>query len=183
MREQFRNDMAEISPERLHFIDETGINIAMARFYGRAPVGERAHGSVPKNWGDNISLIGSLRLNGKTAAMTLPGSTDSQAFIVYIKQILAPTLSPGDVVVMDNLSAHKHKAVGEAIEACGASLRFLPPYSPELNPIEQCWSKIKTALRAAAARSIEALDQAVTLALDTITPSDARGWFGCSGYV
>lgn len=154
----------------------------MARRYARAVGGERAHGAVPKNWGDNITLIGSLALDGTMHALTLPGSVDGEAFALYVERILCPNLEPGDVVVMDNLGSHKSQAVRTAIESRQAELWFLPPYSPDLNPIEQCWSKIKTALRAAAARSQEALDQAVTCALDSVRAKDARGWFQWCGY-
>lgn len=181
-REEFRAKIATLRPEKLHFVDETGVNIAMARRYARALGGERAHGAVPKNWGENISLIGSLAHDGTIHAMTLPGSVDGKAFTIYLKRILCPNLKPGDVVIMDNLGAHKSRAVRAAIEDRKAELQFLPPYSPDLNPIEQCWSKIKTSLRAAAARSIKALDQAVTDALNSVCPSDARGWFQHSGY-
>ena len=181
-REYFRMEMESVPIEKVHFIDETGINIAMTRLYARAEGGARAHGATPKNWGDNISLIGSLSLDGTMHAMTLPGSADRDAFLLYVKDILGPHLQKGDIVVMDNLSVHKSAAVRRAIEDRQAELRFLPPYSPDLNPIEQCWSKIKTALRAAAARSLEALDTAVTAGLASITAEDAIGWFQHSGY-
>lgn len=154
----------------------------MARRYARAIGGERAHGAIPKNWGENITLIGSLASNGTMHAMTLPGSVDGEAFTLYIERILCPNLQSGDVVVMDNLGAHKVDAVRRAIEERKAELWFQPPYSPDLNPIEQCWSKIKTALRAAAARSLEALDRAVTHALDSVRANDAKGWFQHCGY-
>ena len=182
-REDFRIEIAAIPLEKIHFIDETGVNIAMARLYARATGGSRAQGAVPKNWGDNISLIGSLCIDGRMSAMTLPGSADSLAFLAYLEKILLPTLCKDDVVVMDNLSVHKSVVVRETIERCGAKLLFLPPYSPDMNPIEQCWSKIKTALRAAAARSIELLDLAVSAAIASVTAQDSRGWFGHSGYV
>jgi transposase len=181
-REKFRIDIVPVPIEKIYFIDETGMNIAMARLYARAGGGARAHGAIPKNWGDNVSLIGSLSFDGTMHAMTLPGSADGDAFLIYIKDILCPNLKEGDIVIMDNLSVHKIKAVREEIEARNAELRFLPPYSPDMNPIEQCWSKIKTALRAAKARSIEALDAAVTIALASVTAQDAQGWFGHSGY-
>jgi transposase len=181
-REQFRINIASVPIENIHFIDETGINIAMARLYARAEGGARAHGAIPKNWGDNVSLIGSLSLDGTMHTMTLPGSADGEAFSIYIDRIFCPNLQHGDVVVMDNLSVHKRKSVRESIERQGAKLLFLPAYSPDMNPIEQCWSKIKTALRAAAARSIEALDAAVTAALALVTAQDAKGWFEHSGY-
>jgi transposase len=154
----------------------------MARGYARAFGGERAHGAIPKNWGDNVTIVGSINLSGDIHAMSLPGSIDGESFTIYIQCVLRPNLRPGDIVVMDNLGAHKVKAVRRAIEECGAELRFLPPYSPDFNPIEKCWSKIKEALRAAAARSREALDQAITDALNAVTPSDAKGWFTSCGY-
>ena len=181
-REKFCRDIVLIPPEKLHFIDETGVNVAMARRYARAFGGERAHGAVPKNWGDNMTIVGSLNLDGDIHAMSLPGSIDGESFTVYIQRVLCPKLKPGDVVVMDNLGVHKVKAVRLAIEKRGAELRYLPPYSPEFNPIEKCWSKIKEALRAAAARSREALDRAVTDALNAVTPTDAQGWFISCGY-
>jgi transposase len=181
-REAFRNRMRNVPIERLHFVDETGINLAMARRYARAFRGIRAHGSVPKNWGDNVSVVGSIAVDGRMTTMSIIGSVDADAFVIYVKQILVPSLRVGDVVVMDNLSAHKDQRIRSAIEACGAELEFLPPYSPDFSPIEPCWSKIKTALRAAAARTIDALDNALTAALASVSSSDARGWFLHCGY-
>ena len=155
----------------------------MTRLYGRAPKGERVLGSAPQNYGENVTMLGALSCSGLEAMMTVNGATDSDVFRVYIREVLAPTLQVGDIVVLDNLSAHKAAGVQEAVEARGARLIYLPPYSPDLNPIERCWSKIKTALRAAKARTREALDEAITLALATITESDARGWFKHCGYV
>lgn len=181
-RETFRAEIDALEPECLHFVDETGINIAMARRYARAEGGARAHGDVPKNWGENVSVIGSISLDGQTAVMRVPGSVDADVFTTYVEQVLAPALKPGDVVVLDNLSVHKDRRVRDTIEAHGAELRFLPPYSPDFSPIEPCWSKVKTALRAAAARTVESLDAALTSALACITPQDARGWFKHCGY-
>lgn len=163
-------------------MDETGVNTAMARRYARAAGGARALGSVPKNWRGNVSVIGTLTLNGVSAAMTLDGSVDGEAFAVYIEQILGPTLRPNDLVVMDNLRVHKTARVRRAIQARGAEVRWLPPYSPELNPIEEAWSKFKTALRTAAARTREALDEAITRGLHWITRQDAIGYFQHAGY-
>lgn len=174
--------MSNVPIERLHFVDETGINLAMARRYARALGGARAHGSVPKNWGENVSVIGSIALDGRIAAMSITGSVDADVFLIYIEQILAPTLRAGDVVVMDNLSAHKDPRIRHAIEACGVELVFLPPYSPDFSPIEPCWSKVKTVLRAAAARTVDALNTALTTALASVTSNDARGWFHHCGY-
>jgi transposase len=155
----------------------------MTRLYGRAPKGERVVGSAPQNYGENVTMLGTLSCTGLGAMMTVNGATDADVSRVYVRDVLAPTLSEGDIVVMDNLSAHKVAGVRETLEARGARLIYLPPYSPDLNPIERCWSKIKTALRAAKARTREALDEAITLALATVTESDARGWFTHCGYV
>lgn len=154
----------------------------MTRRFGRARRGERVHDAVPKNHGKNITLLGALSCQGIGAVMSVDGPTDTAVFRAYIEQVLVPTLAPGDVVVMDNLGAHKVKGVREAIEAVGAHLLYLPPYSPDLSPIEPCWSKLKTALRAAKARTRETLEEALKSALDTITAADARSWFRHCGY-
>jgi transposase len=174
--------VAQHSLDRFRFIDESGVNIAMTRRFGRARPGERVHDAVPKNHGKNITLLGALSCQGIDAMMSVDGPTDTAVFRAYIEQVLVPTLAPGDVVVMDNLGAHKVKGVREAIEAVGARLLYLPPYSPDLSPIEPCWSKLKTALRAAKARTRETLEEALKSALDTITAADARGWFRHCGY-
>jgi transposase len=166
----------------LKFIDESGVNIAMTRLWGRAPKGQRVVGSVPQNWGCNITLLAALSASGVCATMTIEGATDTEVFCAYVEQVLCPTLSAGDIVVMDNLSAHKAAAVRTLIESRGAHLIYLPPYSPDLNPIERCWSKIKTYLRAAKARTSERLDEAIERAFETITESDARAWFKHCGY-
>jgi len=168
--------------ERLKFIDESGTNISMTRLYGRAPRGQRVSGSVPQNYGQNITMLASLSATGVEAVMTVEGATDGDVFRTYVCEVLSATLSRGDIVVLDNLSAHKVEGVREAIEARGARLIYLPPYSPDLNPIERCWSKIKTALRAAKARTREALEAAIKQALLTVTESDARAWFKHCGY-
>jgi len=172
-----------IDPERFVFIDETGSNLGMTRRYGRAEGEARAHGHAPKNPGENVSIVGSIRLDGEMTAMNFPGSLDGKAFHVYAEKILCPSLRSSDIVVMDNLSVHKNQGVHDLIEATGAQVWYLPPYSPHLNPIEECWSKVKTILRTIAARTREALDEGITKALNAITPSDAQGWFSHSGYV
>jgi len=139
-------------------------------------------GSVPQNWGRNITLLAALSVTGVGTTMTIEVATDTDVFCAYISEILAPTLSKGDIMVMDNLSAHKAQKVRELIEARGARLVYLPPYSPDFNPIERCWSKIKTYLRAINARISEKLDEAIKKAFDTITESDARAWFKHCGY-
>lgn len=163
-------------------MDETGSNIAMTRRYGRAPKGVRVHDRVPKNFGRNVTILGTLSAQGLEAVMTVDGATDAAVFRAYVQQVLAPTLHPGEIILMDNLSAHKVKGIREAIEATGAHLVYLPPYSPDYSPIELCWSKLKTVLRAAKARSRDVLDQAVTTAIATITSEDARHWFAHCGY-
>jgi transposase len=166
----------------LKFIDESGVNLAMTRRYGRAPRGERVVGAVPQNYGANVTMIAALSPQGVEAVMTIDGSTDAEVFRAYVAHVLCPTLVPGDIVVMDNLRAHKVAGIRERIEACGAQLLYLPPYSPDLSPIEPCWSKLKTLLRAAQARTREALDAAIEHVLAAVTPSDARGWFYHCGY-
>jgi transposase len=182
-RALYRDLSATLDLRRVKFIDESGINIAMTRLYGRAPRGERALGSAPQNYGQNVTILGALSCTGLEAVMTIEGATDADVFRAYVREVLGPTLREGDIVIADNLSAHKVAGVQEAIAATGARLLYLPPYSPDLNPIERCWSKIKTFLRAAKARTREALDAAVTRALATVTASDARAWFAHSGYV
>lgn len=149
----------------------------MTRLYGRAARGERVVGSAPHNYGPNVTLVGSLGLEGVSAAMSFEGAMNGAVFRVFIEKVLGPTLSAGDVVVMDNLSAHKVRGIREAIESRGAELLYLPPYSPDFSPIEQCFSKVKTWLRKAKARTVEALDEAIDDALAQVTSSDARGWF------
>jgi transposase len=182
-RALYRDLSATLDLRRVKFIDESGLNIAMTRLYGRAPRGERALGRAPQNYGQNVTILGALSCTGLEAVMTIEGATDADVFRAYVCEVLCPTLHEGDLVIADNLSAHKAAGVQEAIAATGAGLLYLPPYSPDLNPIERCWSKIKTFLRAAKARTREALDAAVTRALATVTASDARAWFAHSGYV
>jgi transposase len=162
---------------RFKFIDESGVNLAMTRLYGRAPRGERVVGTVPQNYGPNVTMLAALGIHGVEAVMTIDGATDAEVFRAYVEQVLRPTLRPGDLVIMDNLRAHKAAGIREAIEQAGAQVLYLPPYSPDLSPIEPCWSKLKTALRTAKARTREALEHAIVQALATITASDAHSWF------
>lgn len=154
----------------------------MTRRYGRARRGQRVHDAVPKNWGRNVTVLGSLSCQGLEAVMTIEGATDGAVFRAYVGEVLAPTLKPGDVVVMDNLGAHKVDGIRSAIEASGATLMYLPPYSPDYSPIEPCWSKLKTCLRAIKARTRDALDEALSYVIDTVSASDAKGWFNHCGY-
>ena len=180
-RGEYQREMAATSG-RLKFLDEAGSHLAMTRLYGRAARGERVFDSVPQNYGENITMLACLSEAGISAPMTVEGAVDGAVFRAYIEQVLAPTLIEGDVVVMDNLGAHKVKGIREAIEGRGAIVIYLPPYSPDLNPIEKCWSKIKTYLRAAKARTRQALEQALKEALLLVTEKDAIGWFGSCGY-
>lgn len=154
----------------------------MTRLYGRAVPGERVCDSVPQNYGENITMLAALSLSGIHAPMTINGAVDGEVFKAYIEQVLAPSLQAGDVVVMDNLPAHKIKGIQELIEQRGARLIYLPPYSPDLNPIEKCWSKIKTYLRGAKARTRAELEKALAEALLRISSKDAQGWFKSCGY-
>ncbi len=165
----------------LVFIDEAGIHVSMVRLFARAIPGQRAVDAVPRNQGSNVSLIGALSLDGLIAAMMLQGSVDTHAFLNYVCDILAPQLWVGAIVVMDNLKVHHAETVRQAIEAAGARVVFLPSYSPDLSPIELCWSKLKQFLRSKAARTYEALYQAMTEAVDYITEEDAMGWFNHCG--
>ena len=176
---------AEIGLEivgRLKFLDEAGSNLAMTRLYGRAAPGERVYDTVPQNYGENITMLACLSADGVSASMTIEGAVDGLVFLAYVEQVLTPTLCAGDVVIMDNLGAHKVKGIKEAIEAREAKVIYLPPYSPDLNPIEKCWSEIKTYLRAAKARTREALEQALKEVLLLVTKKDAQGWFASCGY-
>jgi transposase len=167
---------------RLKFIDEAGVNLALTRLYGRAPRGERVVGSVPLNSGKNVTMIGALSCQGLMAMMTVAGATEGEVFRAYVHQVLCPTLYPGDIVVMDNLRAHKVSGIREAREQCAATLLYLPPYSPDLSPIELCWSKLKTALRTVGARTRRRLERAILQASATICEADAMAWFAHCGY-
>lgn len=154
----------------------------MARLYGRAPYGQRCVAAVPHGHWKTTTFVGGLRLSGMTAPMVIDGPMNGPAFLAWVEQGLAPTLSPGDIVVMDNLPAHKPAAVRAAIEARGARLRYLPPYSPDLNPIEMAYSKLKALLKKAAARTVEALWTAIADAIQKFTRKDCLGYFTAAGY-
>jgi transposase len=171
-----------LDPSRLVFIDEAGSNIAMTRDYGRALHGERVPGRVPRNRGTVTSMLGALDFKGVRAMMTVEGGTDADVFEAFVEQVLARKLRPGDIVVLDNVGAHKPDKVREIVRERGARLLFLPPYSPDLNPIELCWSKLKAALKDFGARTREALDAAIRRAMDLISADDATAWFTHCGY-
>lgn len=164
------------------FIDETGASTKMARLRGRAPRGERCRAPIPHGHWKTTTFVGALRLEGMTAPMVLDSAMNGPAFLAYVEQVLAPTLSPGDIVVMDNLPAHKPAAVREAIEATGADLLFLPPYSPDFNPIEMAFSKLKSFLKKTAARTKEDLWDAIGRGIDTFTPTECQNYFAAAGY-
>jgi transposase len=174
--------MAGVAHRRLLFIDESGAKTNMTRLYGRAPRGLRVHDYVPHARWETTTMIAAVGRNGPQAAWVLDGPLDGIAFLVWIEQVLAPTLEPADILVMDNLSVHKNTQARAAIEATGASIWDLPPYSPDLNPIEKMWSKIKAYLRKAKAREPETLYQAIGHALAQITHQDIRSWFASCGY-
>jgi len=182
LRSDWRERAAEFVAGRLKFLDESGSNLALTRLFGRARPGERVSEGVPQNYGENVTMLAALSAAGVEAPMTINGAVDGVAFLAYVREVLSPTLSEGDIVVMDNLGAHKVAGVEEAITARGARLEYLPPYSPDFNPIEKCWSKIKTYLRKAKARTREALEVALKEALLTISGADARAWFAHCGY-
>jgi transposase len=155
----------------------------MTRTWGRAPRGERIAEATPQGHWQVLTTLGTMSLRGIEAVMTVPSSTDGDVFRAYVEQVLCAKLQPGDAVVLDNLSAHKVTGIRELIEARGAQLIYLPPYSPDLNPIEKAWSKFKQYLRDAKARTAEALDKAITEALQTITAQNAAAWFRHCGYM
>jgi transposase len=166
------------------FLDECGVDTRMTRTYARAPRGRRATGKVPWGRWRRLTVLGALALDGVIGAMSVAAATSTRVFLAFVEQVLVPALRsrPDAVVVMDNLAAHKAERVRAALEAAGIAYRFLPSYSPDLNPIEPCWSKLKGRLRTEPARSLDALDAALGPALATITAEDARGWFRHAGY-
>ena len=181
-RGAWRRRLSGVDPRRFVFVDECSTNVRMVPLRARAPKGERAFGKAPKNWENNVTLISSMNLGGMGASMSIEGSADGDAFLAYVERFLCPTLKRGQIVVMDNLQVHKMKKVRELIEGRSCSLVFLPSYSPDFNPIEQAFSKIKGLLRKAKARSFEALVQATGGALSAVTKEDARGFFAHCGY-
>jgi transposase len=172
----------DIDPTRFVFVDECGTNIALTRLYARAPRGERVFGKVPRNWGKNLTLIAAMSAEGMEATMSVEGATDGAAFEAYVKHFLVPTLKEGQVVIMDNLQVHKSTKVCKLVESAGASILFLPPYSPDFSPIEEAFSKIKAILGRVEARTQQALVEATGQALDAVSRRDALGWFSHCGY-
>lgn len=181
-RSAFARYVRSIVAERFVFVDECSTNISLSPIYARAPKGERALGKAPRNWGKNVSLICAIDAGGVNPSMSVEGAVDGRAFEAYVEHFLLPKLKPGRIVVMDNLSVHKSKRVQRLVEGAGCELLFLPPYSPDMNPIEEAFSKVKGILRKAKARTREALVEATGHALEAITPQDIRGFYADCGY-
>ncbi len=173
---------AAVEPERLLFVDECGTHTSLAPLYGYAPKGERLYLSVPRSRGKNTTLLSSMTIEGMGPSLAVEGATTARVFETYIEEVLVPTLHKGRIVVMDNLSAHRPKRIRELLESRGCELLYLPSYSPDYNPIEEAFAKIKNLLRKAAARSKEALVEAIAAALSAITAEDVRGFFEHAGY-
>jgi len=182
-REQWRESRKDLSLETLVFIDESGAQTNMTRLRGRCAQGERLVSFAPHGHWSTTTVIGAIRISGPCAAAIVDGPVDADIFRVYVQHVLVPTLHEGDIVVLDNLQPHKASGVREMIEAAGASLLYLPPYSPDFNPIEAMWSKVKQSLRCAAARTKEALQESVWNALDLVRVEDCIGFFRHCGYI
>jgi len=181
-REAWREFAPSLDPDKLVFIDETGASTKMARLRGRSKRGSRCRAPIPHGHWLTTTFTAALRRTALTAPMTLNGPMNAIAFRAYVEQVLAPTLQPGDIVVMDNLAAHKSAAVRNAVEARGASLILLPPYSPDFNPIENAYAKFKSHLRKAAARTVETLEAAIAGAFHAFTPQECANYFLAAGY-
>lgn len=181
-RAVFCGRSAGIDPARFVFLDETGAHTALTRLYGRGQRGQRVRGSVPEGHWRTTTLVSAIRQEGVVAALVYEGATDEAAFLTFVRQVLVPALRPRDIVVLDNLAAHKVKAVARVLRRAGMGVWYLPPYSPDLNPIEKIWSKVKAHLRRAAARTTETLWEAITQALEAITPQDCQNSFAHCGY-
>ena len=187
-REAWRTDedaLGGIAPERLVFLDECGVQTNMTRLYGRSPRGKRASGTVPAGRWERFTVLGALGPSGVVAAMAVQAATTAAVFAAYLDRVLLPELRrtrPDAVLVMDNLAAHKTPRVRALLDVSGSTYRYLPPYSPDLNPIEPAWAKVKGELRRVAARTPDALYEALKPALDAITPQDATGFFRYAGY-
>ena len=175
-------EQPRLDPRRLVFIDETAVTTKMVRYYGRAPRGQRLVGSVPHGHWKTLTYVAALRISGLTANYVFDGAMNGAFFLAYVEQVLVPTLRKGDIVFMDNLPAHKAAGVHEAIEAAGATLRFLPAYSPDLNPIEQAFSKLKAALRKGAARTLTRLLKLIGRLAKTLAPEECANYFQHAGY-
>ncbi len=172
----------DLHPDRLVFIDETWVTTSMARTHGRAPRGERLRAAIPHGHWKTTTFVAGLRNRGMIAPLVLDGPINGELFQAYVDQVLAPELRPGDVVVMDNLGSHKGAGIRSAIEAAGASLLYLPPYSPDFNPIEQAFAKLKAMLRKAAERTLDDLWRTIGRIVETFTPTECANYFAAAGY-
>ena len=181
-REEWFEGQLDLDPAKLVFIDETWASTNMAPMYGWAPKGERLRVGIPHGHWKRTTFVAALRLTGLTAPMALDGSINGASFLDYVKRVLAPTLTPGDIVIADNLSSHKSEQARQAIEAVGAQICFLPPYSPDFSPIENAFSKFKALLRRAAERSVGALQQTIMRLAETFTPTECANFFAACGY-
>ncbi len=181
-RQLWHKQARDLDAGEFVFVDECGSNTGLARTKARAPRGERAYASLPRNTGPNTTIIASLSLHGMGETMVVEGATNTAVFEAYIEWVLAPSLRVGQIVIADNLSAHKSQRTRELVESRGARLWFLPPYSPDFSPIENAFSKLKSYLRKATARTKPDLQKAIAEALDSITPQDAQGYFHHCGY-
>lgn len=182
-RSNWRARQTQLDPARLVFLDETWVSTNMARRYGRAPRNQRCVGAVPHGHWKTTTFIAGLRHNSVTAPMVIDGPIDGAAFLAYVRAFLCPALTRGDIVIADNLSSHKVAGVREAIAEAGASILYLPPYSPDLNPIEQFFAKLKALLRKVAARTVDALWTQIGLLLDAFPPAECANYLAESGYV
>lgn len=180
-RESWINEISKIEPERMVFLDESGVNTDLTRRYAWGIGKDRIADAVPCSTPSSTTVLSSIRLSGQSITTTYQGGTSGQRFVVYLKEQLLPTLSQGDVVIMDNMRSHHVKAVAEAFEGTGIRVCYLPPYSPDLNPIEKMWSKMKSILRKLKIRSLELLPQAIRDALSQVSQSDCLGWFKSCG--
>jgi transposase len=174
--------MPKADVRKLVFLDESGVNTNMSRRYARAAIGQRANDAIPLNTGKSTTILSSVRLDGTTVPVVFAGAVNREKFKEYLKTHLVPTLKPGDIVIMDNLRTHKVDGVAELIQSAGAFLIYLPPYSPDLNPIEEMWSKIKAYLRKVKARTSGTLENAIKDAFACVSVTDIFGWFSHSGY-
>ena len=181
-RVEWREQQPKLTPSKLVFIDESSVKTNMTRRYGRAKCGHRLVAAVPHGHWKTTTFVGALRCDGLTAPLIIDGAINGELFVAYVEQVLLPTLKPDDIVIMDNLRVHKMAAVRKAIEAAGAKLLFIPPYSPDLNPIELAFSKLKARLRAQAIRTVEALWEALGDLCDSFTPTECANYFHHDGY-
>ena len=181
-RAEFRREAEAIARRRLVFTDETGFHLAMTRSHGRAPRGQRVRQQVPRRRGANVTLVGALALRGWVATLSFSGAVDREAFDAFVTELLVPRLRRADVVLLDNLRVHHASDIEEAVQSARARVLWLPSYSPDFSPLENCWSKVKAVVKGKEARTASDLDTAMTEALSAVTAADVDGWFRHCGY-